>query len=387
VLSTRRKSWSIDGKNFGKFHSPCFNSNVLYGYLEKKYEEIILQDIELGGARVGGLAWVSFHHSAASVTAYQKTGEKRFIEQYIRFYDKLMERRDSEVGIEDDHHDRTMNSWGSAYFGEDEWVAIITHFAVIMKPATELALLIKTDPALAKYTTFSDEVLAYFKPAYLEYDVDLKLEDESGEKWYWRPKDEKFEATNHLHLLGQTLLNMYELTGEEFYEERIRMIIRVFEKGVLIDDIGFVTWNYHPYFQIEEAMSDYNARHYSEKVWKAGLTIPFLYEADAAGFAIDQKIVDATTKTIRDHVLANNNFSSNFHPNGSVAIENDSHGKKSKQQKAIVLFLPAAVKDSTISDLILSTVANRQDLYSEGWLTNRMVRGYAYFLNSPSKED
>jgi len=368
------------------FTNTVFNSNVLYSFLEESYKPASLKKDD-GTLLWKNTPWKSYNLGWASVIAYQQTQEKRFIEQYIEYFEKVMQHRDSVLGLYDDYHGRVMDAWGFKN-KEGKWLSHVTHFAIIMGPATAVALLIKTDPRLVAYSAFGDEILTFFKPAYREFDVDLRPAGQTGEQWYWRPFKNKFEATNHLHVQGETLLNMYALTGDEFYAERIRWIIRVFEKGVTIDNKGFVAWNYFPYLQVESAMTDHSAVYYSELVWKAGYTIPFLYKADAAGFKINRAILNSTTKTIRDHILANNGLSSHLNPRESAPIEIDPATRDRGKQGAIVMFLAAAGKDPIISQRILTIVSSRQDIYAAGWLSKgmaRMAKGYAYFLNRKSR--
>lgn len=78
-----------------------------------------------------------------------------------------------------------------------------------------------------------------------------------------------------------------------------------------IDEKGFASWNYNPYFQTDEAMGNHNGREQSEFVWEGGLTIPFLYKAKKAGFEVDAALMTALTHTVRDWVVADNTYKRN----------------------------------------------------------------------------
>lgn len=372
-----------------RFVGEVFDADVLYGYLERAFEQSLLRAIGEGNLRHGGLAWGSGNLGNIALLAYQRTRQERFIDLYLAYFERVMAMRDSVLDFHDDYHDRVMDAWGSANLGRNAgdpeiWVAHVTHFSIVMLPATGFARLIRDDPALSRYEDFADEVVAFFGPAYRQFDVDLKPAAGTDEVWFWRPLVDKFEATNHLHLQGQTLLNMYALTGDPFYAERIRWIIRVFEVGVMLDDDGLAAWNYHPYLQVPESKDDSNARGYSEFVWKAALTVPFLYQAEHQGFAIDPEIMAATTKTIREHVVADNDYAQNFHPKGSRPIADRIKKTDSTSPPgSIAGFLPAAIDDPGIATQIRTIVATRPDLYPTGWfLSDELVAGYAYFLES-----
>ncbi len=373
-------------KILSQFLGEVFEPNALYGYLQRKSEEHLHKVVQQGDLRHGSMAWGTGMLGNIALVAYQRTGQTRFVDLYVDFFERVMEMRDSVLGLHDDYHDRVMDAWGSANLGRNAgdaslWVAHVTHFSIIMRPATGFARLINEDPALAEYRPFAEDVIDFFSTAYRQFDVDLRPAEGADEVWFWRPLVNKFEATNHVHLQGQTLLNMYAITGDEFYADRIRWIIRVFERGVEIDKDGYIAWNYFPYLQVPESMNDPNARGYSEYVWKAGLTVPFLYEAVQAGFEVDPSIIAATTKTIREHVVANNDLAHYFHPRNQGSIPEDA-GRAS-----IIGFLSAATDDPAIEAQIIDIITTRRDLYPEGWLNSgRMALGYATQLNRDRSE-
>ncbi len=367
-----------------RFLTGVFDANVMYGFLKQEFDRTLYRTVREGNLRHGTLAWGSSKLGGVALRAYQTTGQTRFVDLYLKYFEHLMAIRDSVLGFHDDYHDRIMDSWGSANLGRNAgdpslWVAHVTHFSLIMLPATGFARLIKEDPRLAAYDHYADEIDSFFKSAYRQFDVDLKPAEGTDEVWYWRPLVDKFEATNHMHLQGQALLNMYALTGDEFYADRVRWIIRVFEKGTKIDDNGMIAWNYFPYFQVADAMGDSNARGNSEFVWKAGFSVPFLYQAEHEGFAIDPKIMAATTRTIRDHVVANNDLAQSFHPDDSRSIsERDKKTENDNPTSSIIGFLSAAVDDPAIETQITNIIATRHDLFPDGWLgTGEMALGYA----------
>lgn len=372
-----------------EFMRSVFSSDVMYSYLSAAFEAVLYKTVEEGNLRHGKLAWGSGHLGNSALLAYKSTGEKRFVELYVNYFERVLELRDTKLGLFDGYHNKVMNSWGSANLGRNSgdtssWVAHVTHFSVIMVPATGFAQEIKTNSELSEFEPFADQVIDFFNSAYREFDVDLRPAEGTNEVWYWRPLIDKFEATNHLHIQGQALLNMYALTEQQFYADRVNWIIRVFEKGVEIDEDGFIAWNYHPYLQIESAMQDRNAREYSEFVWKASLTVPFIFEAAAAGFDVDPSIVEATTKTILEHVVANNAYALNLHPNNYRPIE-DRRAKLDSAGPAasITGFLSDVAKEPEIAGKILEIVATRPDLYAKGWfVSEKMSRGYAFFLSA-----
>ena len=371
-----------------KFLSGSFDADVMYSYLNYAASVVITQTIQQGDLRHGKLAWASGHLGSVALTAYERTGQIRFVTFYLGYFEKLMALRDSVLLLNDEFHGRVMDAWGSANLGRNSgdpsiWVAHVTHFSVIMVPATGFALRIQTDPALAAYRPQAKQIIAFFDTSYPQFDVDLRQPEGTSEKWYWRPLIDQYEATNHLHVQGEALLNMYLATGNPVYADRIRAILRIFAKGVKIDEKGFASWNYNPYFQTDEAMGNHNGREQSEFVWKGGLTIPFLYKAKKAGFEVDAALMTALTHTVRDWVVADNTYKRNVNPKNSGPI----NARRSRLDSAgpaasITGFLQAADADPAIAERIRQMVATRLDLFPDGWFaSDKMARGYAYFLN------
>ncbi|MEM9313169.1 MAG: hypothetical protein AAGA95_00965 [Pseudomonadota bacterium] len=384
---------------FAEFKGDIFNDDVLYGFLEQNFNELFTTSRDAGRNRNGGVfAWGSRNLGKTAVVAYKRTGQKRFLQLYVDYFNNIMTLRDEVLGIHDDHHGRIMSSWGvdGTYFGrrrgQGKWVGHITFFAAIMQPATSFARIVRNDPKLKEFEPFAEEVVSLYRRAYPEFDMDFKAVPDTIFRWYWRPLIGKFEATNHVHLLGESLLDMYVLTGDELYADRVRMFLRVFETSVMLDDDGLAAWTYFPYFQQERHIQKYIQERHSEVVWKGALTVPFVYQAVQDGFELNPATYAAITKTIREHIVANNDYSNNIHPKGSGSILDFSKKpgvRKSGPATSIVGFLTAAAEDPAIAKQIRTTIATRPDLFPKGWftraertLTDQMPIGYAYMLET-----
>lgn len=95
-----------------KFTRNAFHSDVLYSYLRKNYGNAFVTNKDTGQPK-GITAWQAFPFGAAAVVAFDKTGEQRFLEQYIQYFKQILNFRDVKLGNFDDHHNKLMNSWGS----------------------------------------------------------------------------------------------------------------------------------------------------------------------------------------------------------------------------------------------------------------------------------
>ena len=370
-----------------RFTARVFDADVLYGFLEREFEEILRVVVKAGNARHSKLAWGTANLGETALIAFEATGQRRFLDLFRNYFDRVMLLTDRALGYYDVYHERVMDAWGSSNLGRasgdpSKWVAHVTHFSVIMNPATGFARAVKANPSLSEYSDWAQEIVTFFDGAYRQFDVDLRPAEGSDERWYWRPLVDKFEATNHLHYLGRALLNMYAMTGDPFFAERIDWIIRVFENGVTLHEDGMASWTYGPYFQVESAFNDRTSRQFSEYAWKGEKTVPFLYEAVRDGFDIEPAVLNAVTKTIRDHIVDGGSYKRNVHPKGSGPIRVKDLERKPGLAYSISGYLVAATEDPRIETQIVEMVAGQPDFFKGGWFAHRrMARAYAALLN------
>ncbi len=361
-----------------------FDADVLYDFLAEKFRDILAEAEEQGRARGGQLSWNAGFHGRAALVAHERTGEDRFLDLYADLYQRALPLRDDALGAHDDYHGKVMTSWGVAgetaatNAGFGIWVSHVTHYGVMMQPATELARRVLADPGLGRHKALADRIVADFDTGYREFDYDLRHLPGTDEIWYWRPVKFLYEPTNHVHLIGEAMLNHHAVTGDALYAERIRSFIRTFEKSATVNKKGVVGWNYHPYFA--QSGSRNNRRQKSELTWKASHTIQFVYAADRMGFAVDPDLLAAMTRTIRDHVLAGNDFAGNIHPRGSKPYLERFHKEGvTDHPKALTItgYLAAAEADPTIRERVRRIVATRRDMFPHGWLKPAERKAYS----------
>lgn len=66
----------------------------MYSYLNYAASVVITQTIQQGDLRHGKLAWASGHLGSVALTAYERTGQIRFVTFYLGYFEKLMALRD-----------------------------------------------------------------------------------------------------------------------------------------------------------------------------------------------------------------------------------------------------------------------------------------------------
>ena len=365
-----------------------FDADILYGLLSNQLSRNLAQDRQVGKQRDAGLAWPGAYLSEAAVVAYQKTGETRFLDLFVSYYDAVLTRRDDRLNRFDTEHQRVMKAWGAVNIEKDRWIAHVTHNARITYPATEFARLVKADPGLKRFESKANHYLAAAQETLDAFEADLvPVPGQPGIRWYRRPFDDNLEATNHLHVVGNTWLNLAELTGEARYSQHVEELIKIFLSGVHREPGGLVSWNYFPSFAKQERQNtEYrNGQEYSEPIWKASLTAPFLLRAQGRGYAVPAELTQAIGRTFSTLSFQGNQLWRNLAQRDSRFV--DVHKDKSKMgflKNATTLVEYGSVAPA-LPGQIATLVAARRDLFPRGWLSSpAMLLSYAYYLRPSS---
>ncbi|MCB1496667.1 MAG: hypothetical protein KDJ86_12835 [Bauldia sp.] len=364
----------------------AFDANVLYDYLEAQAEQVLRTTRNLGQRRGGQLAWNGGYVCEAALTAYQQTGDRRFLDLFVTYFNGVLDLRDSELGYGDEYHRRIMAAWGEyrelPWFWADPlrqgaWLAHITHTARITYPASKFAVIVKNDPALAAYKPDADRFIAATRTAIAEFDDDRFPIEGTDMDWYARPVTGGPEATNHIHTLGSVLVNLFLLDGDEDAAKRVRDILKIFEAGVTTEADDTVHWKYFPYFA-DQSIGN-NGLEYSERIWKASQTVPLIYRAYAAGFDVPESLVRAITDTFLRYIVRDNEVIGNVSPTESEPI--DEEDDNLSRLSGIVTWLEFSDYEPEIAVRIRELVGARPDLFPRGWFESpNSARGYAFFL-------
>ncbi len=361
-----------------------FNANVFYDYLVQQGPLVFKFARQYNSET---LAWRGGYLAEAAMTAYQRTKDRRFLDFFVDYFDKVLSLRDSERGITDVYHDRVMASWGEyrpafVWIGPipltmNLWVAHITHAARITLAASEFIRIVMADPALADYRPTAERYLKASLAALAEFEQDRGQVQGTDIKWYTRPFTGEPEPTNHLHTLGDVYINLVAATGDETMKKRVNDLIDIFEQGVQTADDGTVYWQYFPYFTDKTVGA--NGREFSERLWKASQTAPFLYRAYAAGYPVPELLIRAMATTFLTHIVRDDQVLRNVSPVQSGPIQSDD--KLLSHLAGIVTWLEFSNYNPAIAGRIKSLVGSRPDLFPRGWFASTdMARGYAFLL-------
>lgn len=361
-----------------------FKKNILYQALSLGLEKEIIFDKNIGILRDGALAWRFTYLLEATVLAFTKTKDTKFLDLFVEYMDKVINLRDDNLGRFDTYHGRVMKAWGSINLNKKDkkWVSHITHNARIIYPATEFSLIVKENNSLKTYLNKANEYIEIAEEVLNEFDNDFKKVKNYPEyKWYIRPIKNKYEATNHLHIISKPWINLYKLTEKEIYKNNVQSIIDIFIKGTKNEPDDLISWNYIPFFAIEEEkFLSKNATYYSEPYWKAGLTSTLILKAKNNGYKIPENLISSISKTFEEII--------------SLEIENDLNKIKEDHlffmgneqrinDKSFLHFLKFDSIDNQISRDIATIVSNRSDLFPYGFLSNALsIYSYINFLDN-----
>lgn len=360
-----------------------FSPDILYGALAQEFNDNLAQDRQLGLKRDAGLAWPGAYLSEAALVAYRKTGQQRFLDLYVNYFDAVLLRRDDRLGRVDSERKRVMKAWGSVNIGKTRWISHVTHNARIVYPATEFARLVRRDPALHRFRSKAEAYVAASRETLDAFEADLvAVPGQPGIRWYRRPLENNFEATNHLHVVGTAWLNLALLTGDPRYRRHVEELIKVFRQGVRSEPDGLVSWNYFPVFAEQEKRRYPNGQEYSEPVWKAVLTTPFLLRAYRQGYPVPPALIKAIGRTFNTLTVQGDQLWRNLARRQSRPVDPKHDRSKMGMLKNAVALVEFGVLEPELPAKMATLVASRLDLFHAGWLSSPPgLLAYAYYLN------
>ena len=369
-----------------------FDPDILYAALSEGFDAIIKKDQLLGLKRRAQIAWRGVWLSEASLAAYRRTGQERFLDLFSNYYDQIIERRDDKLNRHDAWHQRVMKAWGSTNLTEDDqdlthdqrWISHVTHNARIVLPGTDFALIVRNSPSLSRlqpkaklYTQIAEETLN-------EFSSDQRsVPGHPDITWYYRPFQNKYEPTNHIHMVARTWSSLAQLTHNQNYATRVHKVLRVFEKGLRQEPRQLISWNYYPFFVSKKQQQDYaHGQGYSEPIWKATHTTQLLLQSHRQNNDPPADTVRTVARIFSEHTFQGNQIMRNVAERESKALD----PKKDQQDPNIVTLISFAAIEPKLKAQIPDVVASRPDIFPNGWLYPEGLVAYANLLPTPQKK-
>ena len=357
---------------YARIQSGYFNPDMLYFLLQDTLRDTLKRDQLTYNHST--LAWPGAYAAEATLVAYQRTRNTQFLDLFVTYQDEVNLRRDDYMGHFDKFHNRVMKAWSSIELinsGETVRLTHVTNAARIVYPGTLFAKIVSRNATLkVQYQTKADYYVKVAVESMNEFESDWKrVPGYSGVSWYFSAYKLSIEATNHVHQAGAVWLNLAALTNDAKYAARVNYAIKIFMKGVKKDPTGAVYWNYFPYFAKQEMKRYPNGQEYSEFVWKASLTAPFLLRAYQQGYSIPAYVIDSITKTFATVTFSKQGLMRNVSPKNSRYFDPGVDGKQLTMAQNVVTLVEFQTANPVIGTRIASLVAKRPDIWPEGWMT------------------
>lgn len=367
------------------FHSP----DVLYQSLLKGFGDVLESDLKQGLRRRAGLAWQGVWLGEAALVAYQKTGQARFLDLFVGYYDDVLDRRDDKLARVDAWHGRVMKAWGSVNLAMNKknkkalnaslpWIAHITHNARIVFPGTEFALIVRKDPDLARYRAKAAHYVNVAEEVLGEFDADrVALPGREELVWYNRPLVDRPEPTNHLHMVARAWANLYELTGKKRYSDDVNSVLSIFESGLKKEPHGLLSWGYAPaLLDVSQREAYTNDSGYSEPIWKATHTTQFLLQAQRQGYASADGLAPKVARMLKELTFQGDRVWSSVALRGGRYFDPEKDGVNLN----VVALITYRAHEPELVDKIPFLVSSRPDIFPKGWLWPSGLFSYANLL-------
>jgi len=365
------------------------NPDILYTALKSRLNELLVSDRELGSGRGSKLAWPGGWLSEAALVGYKRTGQQRFLDLFVDYYDNVLERRDDKMLRFDDFHKKVMKAWGSVNLtegrrrfddtgNETPWVSHITHNARIVLPGTEFALIVKSSPSLSRYSLKADHYVKVAEEVLEQFNSDrVFVQSFPDLVWYNRPVVDKHEPTNHMHMVARVWANLFLLTGNKGYKDAVEGVIEVFAAGLKKQPGGLVSWSYAPVFVDQKQRRKYsNEEGYSEPIWKATHTTQFILQASAQGYLGARIIAPDIAKILSRLTFQGDRAWTTVASRGGAYFDPDREGLNPN----FVALITYGSIESEIKNKVSRLVASRPDVFPRAWLFDAGLFAYANLL-------
>lgn len=371
----------------------CLDSepDMLYEAIRHRLDRYMLSPEDVTNSRRGG-AWHWFDVTQASLIAYERTRQPRFLRIVADSYDKLLQVRDSALDIRDDLRGRALHSWGSNLEVETEdgqTLTIHTNEVTVAGlrtlPAAQLLYLVQRDD-LGEFADLKQRFLASIELAVREFDADLHTVPGTSRMYYIMPHDGRVEPLNHSSFLGSVFCYLYDYTRDEHYLTRAQGLALYFAASLTREESGGYAWGYRP---TPDNMRD----HPAEPIWKGANTVTLPLTAHRFGIVFDDADMEAFARTFTRNIaleeLQFNMYVSDLNQKEPAHLVQwlerpDLHSRV----YALFRWILLAEFDPTIETILVEAMADRSDLFARGWFaTPRAMVAYAWRLQPGYSSD
>lgn len=194
----------------------------------------------------GVLAWGEGYLLDAYVELYHATGSASYLDNLVDHFDRVLTLRD-------DHHHRidhlrktALAGWGSDQYSHGQWHVWAVHTGMICLGPAEFVAAVKGEYRLRKrFAAKSDEYLQRIKECVAVFDREWRDGPAADEGHYADPMIGPVPL-NQQNALGLVELELYLITRDHAYKDRVAKLARYFQRRLRKRPDGACDWSYWP---------------------------------------------------------------------------------------------------------------------------------------------
>ena len=361
------------------------NPDLLYGHLLRQFNRLKCDspDSDCTSRRY----WPWLYEAEAAVIAYERTGQRRFLDLVLDAYENLLTLRGGAIGREDEIRRRVLNTWGSMMpdrsktgrAGRFYTNELTTAGTVVMPAALALRALQRTSGLSNEDEARIERLAATMLEALNEFEDDFRpLPDHDG-GLYLMPYESRVEPLNHSHIVGRAYLLLHEITGDEHSLARATQLCNTFRAACeeLPDKAWAWPYRYEP---------DRGVVELSEPIWKGATTLRLPKLAEEMQVVFTRGDMQCIARTFVNHVwLGDDRFSKYVSDAGRKRPETLAEGVRRYEYRdngyGLLIWIFLDEYDSRIRNIVEDAVSYRPDLIARGWFgLPQGVLAYAYRL-------
>jgi len=194
----------------------------------------------------GNLAWGESYRLLSYVTAYEATGDARYLDLFCARFTLVLALRDDKTGQQDAGRGRVMKAWGTKGYTGGEWFCWLAHAGMIAYPAARFVRIVNADDKLAAYRPQADAFLAAVRETVAEFDADWRTGPGPDEGHYTNGPRGDGLPLNMQNALGCILLDLAAVTGDNAYLDKATRLAQYFKARLKKREDGAFTWEYWP---------------------------------------------------------------------------------------------------------------------------------------------
>ena len=314
-------------------------------------------------------AWPWSYLARATLEAYDRTRDQRFLDVFVETADVVVDDRDHLHGRLDEYRRKELPTWGTCRHPKGKYASVIAHAGRIAQPLLWFSLIASEDEAMPeKYRARVQPYTSAAKRALAVFDGDYRRILGEGLGYYNRPLRGDVEPLNHVH--AEAFVLLYALTGDASYRKRVKELGAYFLAATWEDANGCRQW---PYQALPETLGTRAAK--ADATWKAQITMLFPIAAYEQGLVFDPSFIEGFSCLFRHNV----------HQGDLVFARRISGGKAidgtSSRHQLLAGWYVLKKYDSRVGEVIEAAIDRRPDLFSGGWFTHpATVLAYAQRL-------